>query len=66
MTFYFNKMLHMTSEERNLLTNGGVSVGRSSDAKDRIPIDLTIEQTINRHAKTQGGIIGFSRNRPAY
>ncbi|GFS21253.1 hypothetical protein ElyMa_001590300 [Elysia marginata] len=29
-------------------------------------IDLTIEQTINKHAKTKGGIVGFSKNCPAY
>ena len=32
----------------------------------RNAVDITIEQTINRHAKCQGGIIGFSRNYAAY
>ena len=32
----------------------------------RNAVDITIEQTINRHAKSQGGIIGFSRNYAAY
>ena len=32
----------------------------------RNPVDLTIEQTINRHAKARGGIVGFSRHYPAY
>ena len=32
----------------------------------RNPVDITIEQTINRHAKSHGGIIGFSRNSAAY
>ena len=32
----------------------------------RNPVELTIEQTINRHAKARGGIIGFCRNYPAY
>ena len=27
---------------------------------------MTIEQTINRHAKSKGGIIGFSQNEAAY
>jgi len=34
--------------------------------KSRNPVDITIEQTINRHAKRQGGIIVFSRNYSAY
>jgi len=29
-------------------------------------MDQTIEQTVNRSAKTSGGIIGFSRNVGAY
>ena len=29
-------------------------------------VDITIEQTINRHAKSHGGIVGFSRNHSAY
>ena len=29
-------------------------------------VDQTIEQTMNRHAKSEGGIIGFSRNLQAY
>ena len=32
----------------------------------RNAVDITIEQTINRHAKSQGGIIGFNRNYAAY
>ena len=29
-------------------------------------VDQTIKQTINRHAKSEGGVIGFSRNVQAY
>ena len=29
-------------------------------------MDQTIEQTINKHAKSEAGIIGFSRNLQAY
>ena len=29
-------------------------------------VDITIEQTINRHAKSHSEIVGFSRNRSAY
>ena len=39
----------------------------SSDVRcSRNAVDITIEQTINRHAKSSGGIIGFSRNCNAY
>jgi hypothetical protein len=49
-----------------LLRKCGFSVSRSDVPASRNPVDLTIEQTINRHAKSRGGIIGFSRNFPAY
>ena len=32
----------------------------------RVAVDMAIEQTINRHAKSKGGIIGFSKNEAAY
>ena len=51
--------------ERLLLENG-FSVCRSSVPACRNAVDLTIEQTIKRSAKTQGGVIGFSRNVSAY
>ena len=50
----------------NLLRNNGFSVRRSSVLLSRNAVDITIEQTINRHAKSQGGIICFSRNYAAY
>ena len=56
----------MPDEQKELLRQGGFSVGRTSVPMSRTPIDLTIEQTINRHAKTKGGLIGFSTNRPVY
>ena len=34
----------------------------SSQGSASIPIDMTIEQTINRNTKTRGGKIGFSRS----
>jgi len=49
-----------------LLSACGFSVARSTTPGCRLPIDQTIEQTINRSAKTSGGIIGFSRNVGAY
>lgn len=55
---------HPGAEE--LLKEKGISVNRSSIPSSRNAVDITIEQTINRHAKSQGGIIGFSRNPSAY
>ena len=49
-----------------LLANCGFSVSRSAVPCCRNPIDLTIEQTINRSAKTRGGISGFSRKADTY
>ena len=50
----------------DLLRNNGFSVSRSSVPSSRNPVDITIEQTINRHSKSHGGIIGFSRNYETY
>jgi len=49
-----------------LLGECGFSVARSTVPGCRIPVDQTIEQTVNRSAKTIGGIVGFSRNVGAY
>ena len=50
----------------DLISKKGFSVSRSGVPVSRNPVDITIEQTINRHAKSHGGIIGFSRNIAAY
>ncbi len=50
----------------DLLRNNGFSVSRSSVPSSRNLVDITIEQTINQHAKSHGGIIGFSQNYTAY
>jgi len=55
---------HPGAEE--LLRDNGFSVARSAVPACRNAVDITIEQTINRSAKTSGGIIGFSRNASAY
>ena len=45
---------------------GEFTVQRSQDkAFSRIPIDQTIEQTVNRDSKTPGGIVGFSVSKSA-
>ena len=51
---------------KELLERNGFSVSRSSVPRSRNAVDITIEQTINRHANSQGGVIGFSRNYAAY
>ncbi|GFO26044.1 hypothetical protein PoB_005254900 [Plakobranchus ocellatus] len=44
----------------------GFSVSRSDTSASRTAVDMTIEQTINKHTKTNGGIVGFRRSLPAY
>ena len=45
-----------------LLKGNGISANRSSIPSSRNAVDITVEQTINKHAKSQGGNIGFSTN----
>ena len=46
----------------NLFAEGKNCVQRSSaSAFSQVPVDQAIEQTVNRHTKTKGGIIGFSQ-----
>jgi hypothetical protein len=51
---------------RQMYDDGGLSVARSEVKCCRVPVDQTIEQTINRSAKTRGGVDGFSRSAGAY
>ena len=48
------------------LRDNGFSVCQSSVPACRNAVDVTTEQTINRFAKTSGGMIGFSRKALAY
>ena len=50
----------------DLLKNNGFSVNRSDVPSSRNAVDITIEQTINRHEKSHSGIVGSSPNRSAY
>ena len=43
-----------------LLKGNDISVNRSSIPSSRNAVDITVEQTINKHAKSQRGNIGFS------
>ena len=68
-TVYMLTLLNLPSSHpggQELLRLNGFSVNRSEVQSSRNAVDLTIEQTINRHAKSHGGIIGFSRNYSAY
>ena len=50
----------------DLLRRNGFGVSRSNNLSSRNPVDITTKETINCHAKSHGGIIGFSRNHDAY
>ena len=53
-------------EANTYLQNGGFAIQRSHASPfSLIPIDQTIEQTVNRDTKTKGGTVGFSLNRGA-
>ena len=67
--FYLLNMLNLEKTHpgaEDLLKNNGFSVNRSDVPSSRNAVDITIEQTINRHAKSHSGNVGFSRNRSAY
>ena len=65
---YLLTMLNLSQTHpgcEELIQNNGLSVSRSSVPGSHNAVDLTIEQTINRYAKSRGGIVGFSRNASA-
>ncbi|GFO04550.1 hypothetical protein PoB_003105500 [Plakobranchus ocellatus] len=49
-----------------MLRYNGFSVSRSRMPAGRIAVDVTIEQTINKHARRKGGIAEFSRSLLSY
>ena len=51
-------LLNLPGEAKSLIENKGFSVSRSDVPAGRCSIDMTIEQTTNKDAKTRGGIIG--------
>ena len=53
-------------EASHHLKECALSVTRSTYAALGTAVDQTIKQTINKHAKSEGGVIGFSRNLQAY
>ena len=51
-------------EAHNMLSNGDFGVQRtSSHGFSQVPVDQTIEQTLNTNTKNKGGIVGFSLKR---
>ena len=67
--FYLLNMLNLEKTHpgaEELLKNNGFSVNRSDVPSSRNAVEITIEQTIKRHAKSHSGIVGFSRNHSAY
>ena len=68
-TFYLLPLINVDKTHpglQKLLRNNGFSVSRSNVPGCSNAVDITIEQTINKSAKSQGGIIGFSWNVAAY
>jgi len=66
---YYSQLMNLSESHpgaERLLEDGGFSIARSDVPGCRVAVDQTIEQTINRSAKTSGGIVGFSRNTGAY
>ena len=66
LPLYHAQLAAVDADAMELLRQNGLSVSRSHVPACRIPVDQTIEQTINRSAKSAGGVVGFSRNKNAY
>lgn len=65
LTLYWLQMTNLSNthpEADHFLKSGGFSVQWSTCPFARVAADMAIEQSINRATKTQGGIIGFSRD----
>lgn len=67
-TVYLLSLLNLPNSypgAEGLLRQIGFSVSRSEVPSSRNAVDITIDQTINQHAKSYGGIVGFSRSQSA-
>ena len=65
MSLYWLQMVNMNNTHpaaTEFLQGGGFAVQRSECPFTQAACDMAIEQSINWATKTQGGIIGFSRN----
>ncbi|GFN91197.1 hypothetical protein PoB_001770300 [Plakobranchus ocellatus] len=66
LSVYYIMLVNLPQQSKDLLQANGFSVSRSDTPASRTAADMTIEQTINKHAMTSGGIVLFSRSLPAY
>ncbi|GFN76610.1 hypothetical protein PoB_000311600 [Plakobranchus ocellatus] len=66
LSVYYIMLFNLPQQSKELLQANGFSVSRSDTPASRTHADMTIEQTINKLAKTSGGIVRFSRSLPAY
>lgn len=66
---YVSEMRQLETKQPEMfkfMEQGGFVVRRSSETKfNSVPTDQALEQSINRDAKTAGGIIGFTRRKAA-
>lgn len=66
LTAYYSEMSHIEHEKPDLylfLREGGFSAQLSAtNTFGRVPIDQTLEETVNRDTQTAGGTKGFSLN----
>lgn len=66
MSVYYGDMMNLPNdhpEVHEFMQNGGFSVQMSKDNTfGRIPVDQTLEETVNKDTQTPGGTKGFSLN----
>ena len=63
LTVYWHDMVSLPKSHPDanaLLEAGEFTVQRSQNSFAQVPVDLSIEQSINRDTKTKGGIVGCS------
>ena len=63
LTVYWNDMVSLAEthpDAHALLEAGEFAVQRSHNVFAQVPVDMAIEQSINRDTKTKGGVIGSS------
>ncbi|KAJ8024334.1 hypothetical protein HOLleu_37052 [Holothuria leucospilota] len=66
-SYFLEKMVHLNEEALAILKAGAFSTKRTSRTFSRSPIDLTLEQTVNRDAaSTASGITHFSNSMNAF
>lgn len=68
VSIYFIMMLNLLHSHpgaETMFHNKGFSVLRAPVPATKNAVDPTIEQTINWHEQSGGGIVGYSRNLPA-